>query len=92
MSLSYDGIGASLQLDDDYVKVMNILPGGSAADSTRSRSTTASRPSAKAVGTAGRRDRLASRRRRADDSRAGNTVVRLQILPAGASPGSPESS
>ena len=30
MSLSYDGIGASLQLEDDYVKVMNIIPGGPA--------------------------------------------------------------
>ncbi|RPI60941.1 MAG: tail-specific protease, partial [Lysobacterales bacterium] len=30
MSLSYDGIGASLQLEDDYVKVINIIPGGPA--------------------------------------------------------------
>jgi carboxyl-terminal processing protease len=30
MSLSYEGIGASLQLIDDYVTVMEILPGGSA--------------------------------------------------------------
>ena len=30
MSLSYDGIGASLQLEDDFVKVMNIIPGGPA--------------------------------------------------------------
>ena len=31
MSLSYEGIGASLQLTDDYVTVTNILPGGPAA-------------------------------------------------------------
>ena len=31
MSLSYEGIGASLQLVDDYVTVLNILPGGAAA-------------------------------------------------------------
>ena len=31
MSLSYEGIGASLQLNDDYVTVTNILPGGPAA-------------------------------------------------------------
>jgi carboxyl-terminal processing protease len=31
MSLSYEGIGASLQLVDDYVTVLNILPGGPAA-------------------------------------------------------------
>ena len=30
MSLSYFGIGASLQPDDDYVKVVNIIPGGPA--------------------------------------------------------------
>jgi carboxyl-terminal processing protease len=30
MSLSYDGIGASLQLEDDYVKVINVIPGGPA--------------------------------------------------------------
>ncbi len=33
MSLSYEGIGASLQLVDDYVTIMNVLPGGSAAAS-----------------------------------------------------------
>ena len=30
MSLSYFGIGASLQIEDDYVKVANIIPGGPA--------------------------------------------------------------
>ena len=30
MSLSYDGIGASLQLQDDYVTVMDVLVGGPA--------------------------------------------------------------
>lgn len=30
MSLSYEGIGASLQMIDDYVTVMDLLPGGSA--------------------------------------------------------------
>ena len=33
MSLSYEGIGASLQVVDDYVTVMEILPGGSAQQS-----------------------------------------------------------
>jgi len=33
MSLSYEGIGASLQMIDDYVTVMEILPGGSAQQS-----------------------------------------------------------
>src|SRR6202012_4849359 len=31
MSLNYDGIGASLQLVDDYVTIMNVLEGGPAA-------------------------------------------------------------
>ena len=31
MSLSYQGIGASLQLEDDYVTIINIIPGGPAA-------------------------------------------------------------
>ncbi len=31
MSLSYQGIGASLQLDDDFVQVMNVIAGGPAA-------------------------------------------------------------
>ncbi|MEJ2603728.1 MAG: carboxy terminal-processing peptidase [Gammaproteobacteria bacterium] len=31
MSLSYFGIGASLQMEDEYVTVMNIIPGGPAA-------------------------------------------------------------
>ncbi len=30
MSLSYEGIGASLQMIDDYVTIMEVLPGGSA--------------------------------------------------------------
>jgi carboxyl-terminal processing protease len=33
MSLSYEGIGASLQTIDDYVTIMEILPGGSAQQS-----------------------------------------------------------
>ena len=32
-SLSYEGIGASLQSIDDYVTIMEILPGGSAQES-----------------------------------------------------------
>ena len=31
MSLSYQGIGASLQIEDDYVLIVNIIPGGPAA-------------------------------------------------------------
>ena len=31
MSLSYQGIGASLQLEEDIVQIMNVIPGGPAA-------------------------------------------------------------
>ena len=31
MSLSYEGIGATLQTDDDYASIVNLLPGGPAA-------------------------------------------------------------
>src|SRR6202011_6344610 len=31
MSLNYEGIGASLQLIDDYVTIMNVIEGGPAA-------------------------------------------------------------
>ncbi len=91
MSLSYEGIGASLQLVDDYVTVLNVLPGGPAAIN----------------GTLGANDRIIAVGEgkngkmtdvigwRLDDvvqiirGKVG-TTVRLQILPAGAAPGSPE--
>ena len=91
MSLSYEGIGASLQLVDDYVTVLNVLPGGPAAIN----------------GTLGANDRIISVGEgksgkmvdvigwRLDDvvqiirGKVG-TTVRLNILPAGAAPGSPE--
>ncbi|MBS0578018.1 MAG: carboxy terminal-processing peptidase [Proteobacteria bacterium] len=91
MSLNYDGIGASLQLNDDYVTIMNIIEGGPAA----------------VAGTLNVNDRITGVGQgksgpftdvigwRLDDvvqlirGKAG-TQVRLQILPAGALPGSPE--
>ncbi len=39
MSLSYQGIGASLQLEDDLVTVLNIIPGGPAAIDGRLKAT-----------------------------------------------------
>jgi carboxyl-terminal processing protease len=91
MSLSYEGIGASLQLIDDYVTVLNVLPGGPAAIN----------------GSLGANDRIIAVGEgkngkmvdvigwRLDDvvqiirGKVG-TVVRLSVLPAGAAPGSPE--
>jgi carboxyl-terminal processing protease len=91
MSLSYDGIGASLQLEDDFVKVMNIIPGGPAQIDGRLKSE--DRITAVGEGQNGelvdvigwRLDDVVQRIRG-----PGGTRVRLQILPAGAAPGSPE--
>ncbi len=91
MSLSYEGIGASLQLNDDYVTVTNVLPGGPAA----------------ADGTLKPNDRITAVAQGADGAMTDvigwrlddvvqlirgkvGTVVRLQLLPAGAAPGSSE--
>ena len=91
MSLSYDGIGASLQLEDDYVKVMNIIPGGPAQIDGQLKQEdritgvgeggTASPSTSSAGGSTTSCRRFAGRAARS---------VRLQVLPAGAPPGSPE--
>jgi carboxyl-terminal processing protease len=91
MSLNYEGIGASLQLVDDYVTIMNVLDGGPAA----------------VAGTLNTNDRITGVGQghegpytdvigwRLDDvvqlirGKAG-TTVRLQVLPAGAAPGTTE--
>ena len=69
MSLSYDGIGASLQLEDDYVKVMNIIPGGPAQIDGQLKPEDRITAVGEGRRRARRRHRLASRRRRAEDSR-----------------------
>lgn len=91
MSLSYEGIGASLQLVDDYVTVLNVLPGGPAAVN----GTLSANDRIIAVGE-GKKGKLVDVIGwRLDDvveiirGKVG-TTVRLQILPAGAAPGSPE--
>ncbi|HEU4779461.1 MAG TPA: carboxy terminal-processing peptidase [Steroidobacteraceae bacterium] len=91
MSLNYDGIGASLQLIEDYVTIMNVIEGGPAA----------------VAGSLSVKDRITGVGQgkegpvtdvlgwRIDDvvqlirGRAG-TQVRLQVLPAGAAPGTAE--
>ena len=71
MSLSYEGIGASLQLTDDYVTVIDVIAGGPAAVSGKARD---QRPHHRRrrgqERRARRRDRLAARRCRAEDPRA----------------------
>jgi carboxyl-terminal processing protease len=91
MSLSYEGIGASLQLTDDYITVTNILPGGPAA-------TDASlKPNDRITGVGQGHDGPVTDviGWRLDDvvqliRGKINTIVRLQILPAGATPGTTE--
>ncbi|HVW69486.1 MAG TPA: carboxy terminal-processing peptidase [Steroidobacteraceae bacterium] len=91
MSLNYEGIGASLQLVDDYVTIMSVIEGGPAA----------------VAGTLNTNDRITGVGQgrdgtftdvigwRLDDvvqlirGKAG-TNVRLQVLAAGAAPGSKE--
>ena len=91
MSLSYFGIGASLQTEDDYVQIVNIIPGGPAAIDGR----------------LGPKDRIAGVAQGADGVMTdvigwrlddvvdlirgeADTVVRLQIIPSGALPGASE--
>jgi carboxyl-terminal processing protease len=91
MSLNYDGIGASLQLVDDYVTIMNVLEGGPAAVAGSLKVN--DRITAVGQGHEGAMTDVIGWR--LDDvvqlirGKAG-TAVRLQILPAGASPGSSE--
>ncbi len=91
MSLNYEGIGASLQLIDDFVTVMNVIEGGPAA----------------VAGTLKPTDRIVAVAQgddsaftdvigwRIDDvvqliRGKGGTLVRLRILPGGAAPGTAE--
>jgi carboxyl-terminal processing protease len=90
MSLSYDGIGASLQLEGDYVEITNIIPGGPAQIDGQlkpeDRITAVGEEGSELVDVIGwRLDDVVQRIRG-----PGGTRVRLQVLPAGATPGSSE--
>jgi len=91
MSLSYDGIGASLQLEDDYVTVINVIPGGPAQLDGQLKPE--DRITAVGQGVGGELVDVIGWR--LDDvvqliRGPGGTIVRLQVLPAGAAPGTPE--
>ena len=91
MSLSYFGIGASLQIEDDYVMVINIIPGGPAAIDGMLQPK--DRISAVAQGEDG--DLVDVIGWRLDDvvqliRGEADTVVRLQIMPDGELPGGEE--
>jgi len=88
MSLSYFGIGASLQTEDDYVRIVNIIPGGPASvDGSL-------KPEDKIIGVAQGEDGsivdvIGWRLDDVVDLIRGpaDTTVRLQIIPAGSLPG-----
>ncbi|MGB5346425.1 MAG: carboxy terminal-processing peptidase [Woeseia sp.] len=85
MSLSYFGIGASLQIDDDYVQVTNIIAGGPASVDGKLQPkdrivAVGQGPDGEMVDVIGwRLDDVVQLIRGPE-----NSVVRLQILPAGA--------
>ena len=90
MSLKLEGIGVELQADDDYVKIARVLPGSPAAKSGVLHA--GDRIASVGQGDAG--DFVDVVGWRLDDvvrltRGPKGTVLRLQILPAGASPGSP---
>lgn len=91
MSLSYVGIGASLQTEDDFVKIVNIIRGGPADfDGELKRD---DRITAVAQGEDGEFvDVIGWRLDDVVDLIRGpkQSVVRLQIIPANAAPGSPK--
>ncbi|MEX1267152.1 MAG: carboxy terminal-processing peptidase, partial [Woeseia sp.] len=91
MSLSYFGIGASLQTEDDYVVVIDVIPGGPAAIDGELQPK--DRITAVAQGEDGEMVDVIGWR--LDDvvqliRGPAETVVRLQITPAGALPGGSE--
>ena len=89
MSLNYDGIGATLQLQDEYVAVINVIEGGPAAlDGTL-------KPKDRIVGVGQGEDGeiqdvVGWRLDEVVDLIRGpsGSTVRLQVLPGGAAPGS----
>ena len=91
MSLSYFGIGASLQLEEDYVQIVTIIPGGPAAIDGKLKPNdritgVAQGPEGDMVDVVGwRLDDVVDLIRGPAD-----TIVKLQIIPAGALPGSSE--
>jgi carboxyl-terminal processing protease len=91
MKLSYVGIGASLQLVDDHVTVMNVIPGGPAAVSGLIKAN----DRITAVGQGAEGEMVDVVGWRLDDvvqliRGPAGTAVRLSVLPAGATPGAKE--
>ena len=91
MSLSYFGIGASLQTEDDFVKIVGIIPGGPAAIDGELQPN--DRITGVAQGQEGEiEDVIGWRLDDVVDLIRGpaDSVVRLEVIPANALPGSPK--
>ncbi len=91
MSLSYFGIGASLQTEDDFVKIVSIIPGGPAAIDGKLQPN--DRITGVAQGVEGEMEDVIGWR--LDDvvdliRGPADSVVRLEIIPANSLPGSPK--
>ncbi len=91
MKLSYVGIGATLQLIDDHVTIMNVIPGGPAAVSGQIKAN----DRITGVGQGKNSEFVDVVGWRLDDvvqliRGPAGTLVRLQVLPAGATPGAKE--
>lgn len=92
MSLKLQGIGASLVTDGEYTKVDHLLPGGPADRDPQKQLHADDRITAVAQGTGEMVDVVGWRLTDVVALIRGTpgTPVRLQILPAGAAPGTPE--
>ena len=90
MSLSYEGIGARLQALDDFVEVVEVIPGGPADLDGQlqelDRITAIAEGDTEFTDVIGWKLEDVVQRIRGP----GGSVIRLQILPAGTEPGSPQ--
>lgn len=90
MSLSYEGIGARLQEEDDYVEVVEVIPGGPADLDGRMQEM--DRITAVASGDDPFTDVIGWQLEDVVEliRGPGGSTIRLRILPAGSEPGSPQ--
>jgi carboxyl-terminal processing protease len=91
MSLSYEGIGATLQSEDELVRIINIIPGGPAALDGELKPE--DRITAVGEGIDGELVDVVGWRLQDVVERIrgpGGTTIRLQVLPATQPPGSPQ--
>jgi carboxyl-terminal processing protease len=90
MSLSYEGIGARLQEENEFVEVVEVIPGGPAARDGRLQEL--DRITAVAQGAEEFTDVIGWKLEDVVQliRGPGGSIIRLQILPGGSEPGSPQ--